>query len=97
MLHLFILWKYNRNYERQYAYVRASKYDLIYQIRSRILGSSKLSIVTSEVFFAQICSNGILIEGCTFELYFEMGLMLLFQPCSLRAILFNLMAWARSA
>ena len=33
----------------------------------------------------QIYSKGILYEGCTLELNLEIGLMLLFQPCSLRA------------
>ena len=45
----------------------------------------------------QIYSNGILIEGCTCELYFEIGLMLLSQPCSFRAMRRILTALSLSA
>ena len=45
----------------------------------------------------QIYSNGIRIEGCTCELYFDIGLMLLSQPCSFRAMRRILTALSLSA
>ena len=52
------------------------------------------NLVAQDIKFNQICSKGILLDGCTYELYIDIGFTLLFQPISFLAILlaFNSLA-----